>query len=203
MEFDSRSSHPHLYGMSLDEMRYRQYYDPRVSSYLPDVRQQEQGYVPEDGYIDSVVTKPISHLDAITGGLDAPPSADPLDGFFAGKRDAIAGGVEDVLGLIYEREQLKYENLFKIDCDSCKVQGRLLPLEYWRPGINSEIDKVRTNIERELISLEREKRMEEVACWRDVARLRSELREVLQDFSRERARESLVSDLGNSYTPGL
>ena len=68
-------------------------------------------------------------------------------------------------------------------------------------GINAEVDKVRTNLEREIIGLDREKRMEEVACWRDVARLRAELDEAAREFGRERAKESLLSYPATPYTP--
>ncbi len=60
-------------------------------------------------------------------------------------------------------------------------------------GVNPGIDRIRTNIERELLAFEREKRMEEVACWRDVCRLKSDLREVIRELEREKNRENLIS----------
>ncbi len=35
--------------------------------------------------------------------------------------------------------------------------------------------------------------MEGVACWRDVCRLKSDLRDVMRELEREKNRESLIS----------
>jgi len=85
-----------------------------------------------------------------------------------------------MVGLIYEREHLKYENSHKIDYDACRVETKLLQLYEWPVGSNSNIDSTRTNLLREINGFEREKRMEEVACWRDVCRVKSDLRGVMR-----------------------
>lgn len=116
-----------------------------------------------------------------------------MDRFLAGKREFLARSVEDILGMIYEREGLRDEHLRKIDYDSCKVSTRLLGIDYWRLGANKDLDKLRMNLEREIIAFEREKRMEEVNCWRDTSRLRTDLREVMREASQEWRRDSLLS----------
>jgi len=185
------------------ERQYALYYGPRAGGYLPDIYRPNDGYGQEAGYdLETPYSaSPILHLDALADGLEPPPEGDPLDHFFTGKRVFAASRIENILGLIYEREQLRENNLLRIDENACSVQDRLFPFEYWSPGINAEVDKVRTNLEREIIGLDREKRMEEVACWRDVARLRAELDEAAREFGRERAKESLLSYPATPYTP--
>lgn len=120
-------------------------------------------------------------------------SIDPLESFFAGKKEFLVKSVREIMGLIYEREHLKDENIRGIDYDECHTKTRLFEIDHWHPGVNPGIDRIRTNIERELLACEREKRMEEVACWRDVCRQKSDLREVMRDLEREVDRQSLIS----------
>jgi len=208
MEFGAIRSNQNQYDVTAQERLYKYYYatptEPASDHYgLAGAFAYGLG----DGYSDAATgltsENRTSHLDALTDSLETPPSSDPLDCFFSGKRDFIARSVEDILGMIYERESLKYENIEKIDYDFCKVHSRLFPLEYWETGMHSEIDKTRTNIEKELVNLEREKRMEEVASWRDIARLRTDLREVMREFTQQKSREALLSGVKTPYTPGL
>ena len=154
-------------------------------------------YGPSESSIDHA-SNPLGNpsstpLDVITNEFLQPTSTDPLDQFLSHKRRFLAQSVEDILGLIYEREQLKYDNHQKIDFDSTKIGTRLFEVDYWRAGSNPNIDKVRSNLERELFAMEKEKRMEEVACWRDIARLRTDLREVMREVSQETRRTNLLS----------
>ena len=136
------------------------------------------------------------HLDALTEDLLGATKTDPLDQFISGKKEFLAKSVEDILGLVYEREQLKYENFSKIDDESCKFGTQLLGLDQWYTGKNSNIDKWKSNLQRDLAALEKEKRFEEVACWRDTTRLRSELREAMKEFDQEKRRETLLNSGG-------
>ena len=136
-----------------------------------------------------------STLDAITAACFESPSTDPVEAIFGAKRRFISRSVEDVLGLIYEREQIKYDLFSRIDQESCTTNERLLELETWRAGTNSNADKVRNAVERQLAALEQEKRAEEVACWRDITRLHTDLREMMGEWSQESQRENLLSDL--------
>lgn len=119
---------------------------------------------------------------------------DPLQQFMEGKKHFLTRGIEDVLGLIQERVQIKYDNLRKITYDSSKTKGMLFQLYRWQIGGNPNVDRLRMGIEKELIGLEREKRMEEVNCWRDVTRLRTEMRELLGETAQEKRRDSLLSN---------
>jgi hypothetical protein len=134
-----------------------------------------------------------AHLDALIEESEKRDKKDPVDVYFLGKRRFLSDSIADILGLIYGREHLKDENLRKIDYDSILTKERLFQIDYWRAGWNPNVDRLRMNLERELIGFGREKRLEEVACWRDVCRLKSELREVSREFAVEKRRQSLLS----------
>jgi hypothetical protein len=125
---------------------------------------------------------------------DRGPDPDPIHEFMEGKKRFLSRGIEDVLGLIHERVKIKYDLMHQIDYDSCKMKTHLFPLYHFQVGLNPNVDRMRSNIDKELVGLEREKRMEEVACWRDISRLRGELREIMAEYSQEKRKDGLLGD---------
>jgi hypothetical protein len=136
---------------------------------------------------------PLGHIDAITDDITAQAAKDPLAPFFNGQKAFLGKSVQDIVGLIYEREGLKCDNIRRIDYDAGQLKSKLFEIDSWRTGANPQIDKTRAQLDRDLLACEREKRFEEVACWRDTTRLKSELRETLGEFQREKRKESLLS----------
>ena len=108
-------------------------------------------------------------------------------------RSLLAHSIQDLVELINERESLRDNNIYKIKIDSCQINNRLHEIEQWRSGhINPQVEKLRAGLESEVNTLEREIRMEEVACWRDVVRLKSDLRESIGEFVNEKRKQNLI-----------
>ena len=142
-----------------------------------------------------------THLDAITDSFGVKPSQDPLDSFFTAKRTFLGKSVEDILGSIYERVSLKYENLHQLEYQSIRLGSRLLELNNCNWGMNPQIERVRIGLEHEILATATEQRKEEVECWKDVTRLKTELRETLREFSQEKQKSALIGDAStNSWT---
>jgi hypothetical protein len=186
MEFRNIYPTDHARGAYEATIRYPDPFSPASLPYLSFSPSFSQSYAADE---DAA----LSHLDAITDSITTGASKDPLAPFFHGQKAFAAKTVEDILGLVYEREQLKTANLRCIDYDSCYLKTRLFEIDSWRTGIDPQLDKTRGSIERDLLGLEREKRFEEVACWRDTTRLRTDLREALKEFQQEKNKESLLS----------
>jgi hypothetical protein len=156
---------------------------------------------PSDSYAPHVTPLPgTSSLDALTDSLTVPRAQDPLDEFLSGKRVFLAKSVEDILGSIYERITLKYENLRQLDYQSIRLGTRLLELENCNWGMNPQIERVRVGIEHEINATDMEKRKEEVDCWRDVVRIKTELRETLREFGQEKRKSELLAPSQSSWT---
>ena len=152
---------------------------------------------PSDSYAKNAHSSPLPDpledpLTALTDGFQTRHTDGLLNSFLTGRKAHTGKSVEDILGLIHERESLKYDNLHKIDYDSAQTKTRLFEIDSWRTGINPQIDKTRAQIDRELLAFEREKRFEQVACWRDTTRLKSELRDALQEFGQEKRKEAFL-----------
>lgn len=122
-----------------------------------------------------------------------------MDNFLTAKRTFVGKTVEDILGSLYERVSLKYDNLQQLDYQSSQLKTRLMALEQWRWGLNPQMERVRIGIEHEILDTDAEKRREEVECWRDVTRLKTELRESLREFSQEKQKNALIT--GDTSSP--
>ena len=132
-------------------------------------------------------------LEALTHNITATPARDPIDAFFTAKKTFAARSVEDILTSLYERETLKYDNLRDIDYQSTTLRTRLFELQRWRLGLNPQMERVRFQVEQELTGLEGEKRKEHVECWRDVTRLKGDLRDALREFGQEQRKTDLLN----------
>jgi hypothetical protein len=163
---------------------------PSTSSYAIKPSESSNPYTPSSGGS--------SHLDALTDSLTTKPSQDPLDTFFSAKRTFLGKTVEDILGSMYERVSLKYENLHQLDYQACQLKTRLMDLQQWRWGLNPQMERVRIGIEHEILETDSEKRREEVECWRDVTRIKTDLRDALREFSQEKQKSALLGDVSST-----
>ena len=188
------NQHPDFYYSIL---RYMPEYMHRTK--LPDLMSYSLAmpYTTSESYLGTAsdTLKPVlnQNLEGMVVPLGLPSKNDPLDAFLSGKKEFMEKSAVDILQSIQERENIKKENLDKIQYDSSLTKGRLYEIEHWQTGKFSNIDRIRSSIHKELSDFEREKRFEEVACWRDTIRLKTELREVMKELEGEKRRETLLS----------
>ena len=190
LNHSSKSFEPRIYELYLSS-----YLNPPAASYSNFLSPE-----PSESYIDRSLlddhSKPASLHEILTSepqsSLFFSPAPDPLAEFMAVKKRFLASSIEDVLGLLDERRRLKEDNLYRIDYDSCIATSRLYQLDNWQIGLFPNVDKIKTAIHKELVAFEREKRMEEVGAWRDMARLRGELREIIGEYVMEKRKDGLL-----------
>ena len=200
LEYDSQN-------WTAKEYYYRTHYGPRARSasgysasssvpYVPSLTvSSSDSYAPLPAYAPSGGLE--THIDAIMQDLTAPPQNDPINAFFTAKQAFLGKSVQDIVGLIYERETIKYESFHAMDYQAARIKTKLFELQNMRTGLNPQMERITQNIEKELNVLESEKRREEVECWRDVMRLKGDLREVMGEFGQEKRKTALLG-----YTPG-
>jgi len=185
MEFHNAHSHTGSY--DLVSLAYFDHYSYFSQVSTPFSSGPNQSYTDQD------------HEEADTGVLEAitdefiSGSSNALDRILTGKKQFAAKTTQEILGLIYQREEIRYDHARAIDYESMQLKEKLFETGTWQTGLNPQLDKTRGQLQRELGGLERERRMEEVACWRDTTRLRENLREALRDFDQEKRKEQLIT----------
>jgi len=119
-------------------------------------------------------------------------SSDPLDNFFQARRVNLGRSVEDIIGLIEQRERIKERNLHRITLGECEINSKLHNLENWYLGVNPVVDKRRAIFEKELLDFEKQKRWEDTAAWKDILSLKNDLRGVVQELYKEQTKQKLL-----------
>ena len=117
---------------------------------------------------------------------------DPLAQFLSSKREFLNKSLDEVVALINEREQIKDNNIYQIDKDICKVHTKMLNLSWQKYNINFDTDKAYHKLQQLVMALNREKRSEDVACWKDVTRLKSYLRESIKEAEQEKRKQAIL-----------
>ena len=134
------------------------------------------------------------NLEGITDGLTLAKWTDPIGTFLGAKKGFLEASIKDLLAQIEEREQLLQNHLRGIQTETLENSARLLEVNRWQRGFHPNLDRVRSQLERLEAGFEQEKRMEEVANWRDISRLKTEMRELAQEWGMEKQKEMLLSD---------
>ena len=118
---------------------------------------------------------------------------DSLEGLLFGRLTVIEAGVKQVEEEIEVRYVLHEQLVAELDRQLCIQNTALMQVA---PHGNSPITvgdpRRRSSIEKELATLEGDKRHEMIAVWKDVATLKSERRTLLQELYSEQQRQSVM-----------
>jgi hypothetical protein len=114
--------------------------------------------------------------------------SDPLDRFLRYKQLTLNRSIRDVVGLIFQREHLKQRNLYQLLTTECDISTKLVNTDVWEFGVNPVIDKRRAILEKELLHIDKERRKEEIAAWKDTLTLKRDLRDLLNQLYKDQSR---------------
>ena len=117
---------------------------------------------------------------------------DPLDKLMGEKRELLHSKIEMILVGIEERKKIKQENLYRIDLDSCDCTNMIFQMPPYR---KYGFDRERLTVEKMKKDLEKQKRMEEVNYFRDLALLQKDLKDTIIEYLSEQNKQSLISGL--------
>lgn len=127
---------------------------------------------------------------------------DEIDLMFSDKTAFAKSSVINNISQIKERMYLRDRNIGKIDYDICSQRNRLLQLEdLFTNGTSPITHKLKNDIERTILESEKEKRDQEVSCWRDIALLRKDLMLGMNYYKTNSRKKQLISgiDVGAGY----
>jgi hypothetical protein len=127
---------------------------------------------------------------------------DPARMILGEKADVAKLTVGALVYQIIQRERIKNENLLRILNQELALDNKILELEAaWPQCLPPQDDMTRMKLEMELIKIDKEKRAEEVDCWKDITRLKETLLEHFGNYrSAARKMELIQAGLPSEST---
>ena len=126
-------------------------------------------------------------------GIERDVRQDPLNAFLSGKLRIIEHTIRQITDEITKRELLQEITLDAIDNEMCRLRTALFATApYGDSPFTLGDPRRRAALEKEIASLQAEKRSEETAAWKDIAGLKKELREVLREYLEERRKQQVM-----------
>ena len=126
---------------------------------------------------------------------------DFVDDLLASKVEGMRQNIDRIQYQIERREKLREQNLYGIDLDMCKLKTELFECELWPKGANKTIEQRRSQLERQLDDMERDKRAEDVMGWRDRQMLLREMREAGLEYESATRRKGLLEQDASTGSP--
>ncbi|MCC6699784.1 MAG: hypothetical protein IT365_29445 [Candidatus Hydrogenedentes bacterium] len=121
-------------------------------------------------------------------------TSDPLTAFTQGKVRILGQTIDQIVTDIEERQDLGERLTHEIDLRMTDLKE---PLYQVAPFGSSPVTvgdpRRRAAIEKALLSLETERRREEVGTWKDISGLKRELRDVVREYEEEKNRARVMS----------
>jgi hypothetical protein len=156
------------------------------------------GRVPKERGDSTARWQPDGTSDQANQGLDRIASGDANDfvrGLISDKTRYAGIAAHSLHGLIDDRFRIREKNLAQIDYDICHAVTLLYEL---LPSIRlGGTERQRQTLSMALFGLEREKRMEDVSCWRDISQVQQEFVTARAEYAAAARREGLFQ--GGSY----
>lgn len=129
------------------------------------------------------------------GGSVSAQQADTWDNLLGGKGRILRECIRQIEEEIEEREALYERTVASLDRQYQELKEALIQTApYGSSTVTIGDSRRRSSIEKELSTLESERRREEISVWKDISRLKAELRLLNREFLEEKQREKMVSE---------
>ena len=126
-----------------------------------------------------------------------------IDNMIADKVKLKKGRFLDIAYQMRERIFLKDKNIEMIERDICECDSEIMRLEAWVLGSNPLIDRRRSSLEKDVRTLEAQRRDEVVASWKDLSRLKGDFFEALSEYQAASRRYQVLGGLEKSESSYL
>lgn len=117
----------------------------------------------------------------------------------ADKLESVKEMIEDIEKMIAGRKELNKEILSHLDKVNLEIDNSILQLQGMMNNTNvtnsGEVIRTLGELRKKKIEIEEQKAMEKLNFWRDVAMLKKEMREHMQELREKESKSSLIDTL--------
>ena len=135
-------------------------------------------------------TNDLSVINQFIDSQSSKKSEDEVELMFSEKVGIAKALVIQILSQIKEREIIKERNFAKINYD----MGRLSWLKDMCAGSYAlNMSNADLDLEKQVVNLEKEKRTEQVSCWRDLVNLKKDLMGIMAEYKTTAKKKKVLS----------
>ena len=156
-----------------------------------------------DGFLPYYATeKDLSKINEFLDAQKYKPGSDLIDILFTDKVNSTKFSVLNLISQIRERQHIKRRNLERIDYDVDKFKTHLAQIEdlcLYNETFDFDRRKTKISLGGKIAGLKKDKRGEEIACWRDLTELRKELLDLTKEYKAASRKRELVASPEPEY----
>ena len=112
----------------------------------------------------------------------------PLEDMFASEKKDLGERISKLESWITDRNALMYDNLARIDEKECEVDSQI----YWARCIHPYEPREVQGLEKTLVDLEVQRRLERGGAWKDCFLVNKELIELIRQYQQLKRRDVLL-----------
>ena len=152
--------------------------------------------VPQENYIVPEESLNFKHLDkdGIPFNIENNSSREDIIEFIhKDKKEFLEEIIKEINDLIEQRKNFGENVTYKVDKELCKFNTALCDLAVWYKFNNKHVEKIRVEFELQIANLDKEKRFEEVSCFRDISTFNKDLRFFKEGLRKVIQKEKILS----------
>lgn len=128
--------------------------------------------------------------------------SDLIDILFTDRVNCTKFSILGLISQIRERQHIKRRNLERIDYDMDKFKTHLDQIEelcLYNEIFDFDRRKTKISLGGKIAGLKKDKRAEEISCWRDLTELRKELLDLIKEYKTASRKKELVASSELEY----
>ena len=140
--------------------------------------------------------KDLSEINKFIDAWEYRPSSDLIDTLFTDKLNTTKFSTLQLISQMRERQNIKKRNLENIDYRMDHFKSQLAQVEdlcLYNEIFDLNNKKMKINLEEKISGLDKEKRAEDVSCWRDLTQLRKELIDSIGEYKTASRKRELIA----------
>ena len=140
--------------------------------------------------------KDLSKINEFLDAWKYEPGSDLIDVLFTNRLNVTKFSILHLISQMRERQHAKKRNLKRIDYDVSKFNTHLAQTEdqcLYNEILDLDNRKTKISLAQKIAGLEKDRRSEEISCWRDLTQLRKELIDLIKECKTESRKKELIT----------
>ena len=133
-----------------------------------------------------------SNNASVVGAEEPMEDSSSLDALMNQKSDTLGTKLDVFLAQLLRRLRLRQENMAGLDYDDCKLGTMINDVRFQNGGYMGNADRRIASLEKQGFDIEKEKREQDMECWRDITMVTKDLLIAWEAYQHSRVKANLL-----------